>query len=249
MTSYKKFQRIFELDGCVNVDSSVLVMGDCLKTTELLPDSCIDLTLTSPPYNLGNNHHTGSKRHDPYADNLPEADYQSQQIRLLNELWRVTSPQGSVLYNHKNRIRAGVQISPYEWILKSDWIVKQEIVWVNRSQNFDKIRFYPWTERIYWLAKRPETKLSNTINHHDVFDFNEWRPVGTKGPHTRAFPEKMVRDLLMCFPEARTVFDPYMGSGTTGVACVDTGKTFVGIERDPAYFEYACARIQQAVEL
>ena len=43
-----------------------------------------------------------------------------------------------------------------------------------------------------------------------------------------------------------TVFDPYMGSGTTGVACVNMGKKFIGIEREPRYFEIACSRIEAA---
>jgi len=76
----------------------------------------------------------------------------------------VLKNNGSLIYQHKNRISKGIQISPYEWIYKSNFIIKQEIVWINRSQNFDKIRFYPFTERVYWLAKDNKTKLYNKIN-------------------------------------------------------------------------------------
>lgn len=44
-----------------------------------------------------------------------------------------------------------------------------------------------------------------------------------------------------------TIFDPYMGSGTTGVACVRTGRRFIGIEKEPKYFDIACKRIEKAV--
>ena len=47
--------------------------------------------------------------------------------------------------------------------------------------------------------------------------------------------------------DAHTVFDPFMGSGTTGVACVQSRKAFIGIEREPSYFDMACQRIQDAV--
>ena len=47
-------------------------------------------------------------------------------------------------------------------------------------------------------------------------------------------------------PEAQRVLDPFMGSGTTGVACANMGKTFYGIEREPKYFDIACKRIEQA---
>ena len=43
-----------------------------------------------------------------------------------------------------------------------------------------------------------------------------------------------------------TVLDPFMGSGTTGVACVNLGRSFIGIEREPSYFEIACRRIEEA---
>lgn len=134
-----------------------------------IPDGSVDLIITSPPYNLGNTHHTGTKRHKAYDDNLPEKEYQEWQIQVLNECWRVLKDMGSMIYNHKNRIKNGVQITPYEWLLKTKFIIKQELVWFNRSQNFDKIRFYPMTERVYWLAKSPKTKLFNAINHHDLF--------------------------------------------------------------------------------
>jgi modification methylase len=225
-----------------------LINDDCLKVLPTLEESSVDLIITSPPYNLGNNHHTGNKQHKAYNDNLPEAEYQEQQLQFLNECFKVLKETGSLIYNHKNRIRKGIQLSPYEWIFKSNFIVKQEIVWVNRSQNFDKMRFYPFTERLYWLTKKPETKLFNAINHYDVFDWKEWKPEGTKGKHKRAFPIKMVEDILKCFPDAKVVFDPYMGSGTTGVAAKNLNREFIGIELDKTYFDMARERIDNEVE-
>jgi len=228
--------------------SMKLINDDCLKVLPTLEESSVDLIITSPPYNLGNNHHTGNKQHKAYNDNLPEAEYQEQQLQFLNECFKLLKETGSLIYNHKNRIRKGRQLSPYEWIFKSNFVVKQEIVWVNRSQNFDKMRFYPFTERLYWLTKKPETKLFNAINHYDVFDWKEWKPVGTKGNHTRAFPEKMVEDILKCFPNAEVVLDPYMGSGTTGVAAKNLNRDFIGIELDEKYFNIASERINDEME-
>ena len=220
-----------------------LIHGDCLEEMKKIPDGSVDLVLTSPPYNLGNDHHTGNKRHKAYNDNLPEKEYQEWQINILNKCYRILNDKGSLIYNHKNRIKNGVQITPYEWLLKTNFTLKQELVWFNGSQNFDKIRFYPMTERIYWLAKTPKTKLFNAISHHDLFGREDWKAVGTKGQHTRAFPEKMVSDFLLCFPDAQTVLDPFMGSGTTGVACKNLNRNFIGIELDKDYFEIAKKRI------
>jgi site-specific DNA-methyltransferase (adenine-specific) len=221
-----------------------LYCNDCFDAFKKIDDSSVDLIITSPPYNLGNNHHTGNKKHQAYNDNLPEKEYQETQIRLLDECFRVLKDNGSMIYNHKNRIKKGIQISPYEWLFKSKFVIKQELLWVNRSQNFDKIRFYPWTERIYWLTKNPKTKLINTINKHDVFDWNEWKPVGTRGLHTRAFPEKFVADMLLVFPNAKTVLDPYMGSGTTGYVALNDDRNFIGFELNEEYFNIAKNRMQ-----
>jgi modification methylase len=218
--------------------------GDCLEVLKEFPDESIDLVITSPPYNLGNDHHTGSKRHQAYNDDMREREYQEWQIKVLNELHRVLRPEGSLMYNHKNRIKKGRQITPYEWLLKTPFVIKQEIVWFNGSQNFDKIRFYPMTERVYWLAKSPKTKLVNVINHHDVFSRSEWKPVGTKGDHTRAFPVQMAQDLASCFPDAQIILDPFMGSGTTAIAALNLGKQYIGIELKKEYVDLANQRIE-----
>ena len=69
-------------------------------------------------------------------------------------------------------------------------------------------------------------------------------------PADKAHPtQKPLLLMLWCLsfaPAAQTVLDPFAGSATTGVACVQIGKTFTGIEREPKYFDIACRRIEQA---
>lgn len=221
---------------------------DCLEGMSKLPDNSIDLIITSPPYNLGKTHHTGNYRfrsYSDYNDDMPEEVYQQWQIKVLNQCYRILKPNGSMWYNHKNRIREGIQITPYEWILKSKFahLVKQEIVWFNRSQNFDKIRFYPMTERVYWLVKDPKTKMFNAINHHDVFDAKDWPPVGTKGKFKRAFPEKMIDDILSCFEDAEVILDPFMGSGTTAKVAKANNRNYIGFELNEEYCQIAEQRL------
>lgn len=64
--------------------------------------------------------------------------------------------------------------------------------------------------------------------------------------HPTQKPVNLIEWCLSFAPDARTVCDPFMGSGTTGVACANMGKTFYGIEREPKYFDIACKRIEQA---
>jgi len=229
------------------VDINKVYNENCLDTMTRMPDNFIDLTITSPPYNIGLKHHSGNnffKSYDVYLDNLPEEEYQQTQIKILNELYRVTKDTGSLFYNHKNRIKDGLQISPYEWLFKTKWHIKQELIWFNGSPNFDKIRFYPMTERIYWLVKTPSTKLFNHINHHDLFGKDEWNAVGTSQEHKRAFPEKMVSDFLKCFPDSKLVYDPFMGSGTVAKVSILNNRNWIGSEISSEYCNITENRIK-----
>ena len=132
----------------IKLELNRLIHGDCLEILPTMPDKFVDLTITSPPYNIVN-HSTRGFKHNPYKDNLPEEEYQAQQIKVLDELYRITKDTGSLMYNHKNRIIDQLSVTPYRWIEKSKWLVKQEIVWMNHSPNFAKVRFFPFTERVY----------------------------------------------------------------------------------------------------
>lgn len=225
-------------------DKITITNEDNIVLMNKIKSNSICLTITSPPYNLGEKHHTGNKKfkaYNTYIDDLPEEEYQQKQIEFLNELFRITKENGSVMYNHKNRIRNGVQISPYEWLLKTNWIIKQEIVWFNRSQNFDKCRFYPMTERIFWLSKNINTEFFNTINQHDLIKDNA---EGTNKEHKRAFPLSLAERFIMCFPGSNIIFDPYLGSGTTAIAAHNLNKNFIGCELDTEYYEKAVQRIK-----
>jgi len=218
---------------------------DNISTMSKMSNDFLDLTITSPPYNLGQNHHTGNKTfksYDVYSDDLDENIYQKNQISFLNELYRVTKNGGSLIYNHKNRIRNGISISPYEWLLKSKWNIKQEIIWFNGSQNFDKIRFYPMTEKIFWLSKGIKTDFINNINSNDIFND---KAVGTKKYHKRSFPLSLVRKFIICFPNAEIIYDPYIGSGTTAIASLKENRNFIGSEISENYYNYSKKRIKE----
>jgi site-specific DNA-methyltransferase (adenine-specific) len=64
--------------------------------------------------------------------------------------------------------------------------------------------------------------------------------------HIAGKPTPLLEDLVVWVPESGVVLDAFMGSGTTGVACIRTGRRFVGIEIDPAHYATACARIEKA---
>lgn len=67
-----------------------------------------------------------------------------------------------------------------------------------------------------------------------------------KKSHQTEKPVELLEKLLAICPDGGVVLDPFMGSGSTGVAAVNTGRNFIGMELDPGYFETACKRISEA---
>lgn len=66
--------------------------------------------------------------------------------------------------------------------------------------------------------------------------------------HPTQKPVSLMQWCLGFVPDAQTIFDPFMGSGTTGVACARMGRKFIGIEKEPDYFDIACERIRRAYD-
>jgi modification methylase len=210
-----------------------------------IPDKSIDLIITSPPYNMGKKLHTGSNymsTYHKYDDNLPEDEYQQGQIDFLNQCLRILKEDGSLFYNHKPRIRNGISIHPLQWILQSNLILKQEIIWRNGSQNFDKIRYYPMTERVYWLVKNHKTKLFNELGLSDVWDFKNAK---RDKLHKATFPIDLPYSIIKSFKEAKLILDPYMGIGTTAKAVMkcnsedNENREYIGFEIDNTYIDRA----------
>ena len=197
----------------------MIYLEPCEKTMDKFKDESYDTIITSPPYNIGKMH-SNKIQYGTYAGNdMKEKDYQNWQIDILNECCRILEDGGSMFYNHKVRIKKGKAIHPLEWILKSNFILKQEITWdMGKSANCDKIRFFPFSERIYWLVKNPKTKLYNQNKLSDVWRFVPKHKRKDEG-HIAVMPDEIVENILDALPNVKNVYDPFGGSGTTLKVC------------------------------
>lgn len=99
---------------------NTVIHGDCLQVMKQLPDECIDLIITSPPYNIRNSTGNGFKSpasrwlnaalrngYDGYADDMPYEKYIEWQKECVAEMFRLIKPDGAIFYNNKNRIQGG----------------------------------------------------------------------------------------------------------------------------------------------
>ncbi len=216
----------------------VIYCADCLTVLPYL--AFVELVITSPPYNLGNNHHTENTKTQCYPDDMPEPEYQLWQTDVLNMCFNIC--EGDMFYNHQHRFKDGKLIRPCDWIRKSKWEIKQEIVWVRTSPNMDKNRYYPFTERVYRLTQNHS--MSQFYNYLSLTDVWNIGPVGASGEHTRQFPIGIPTNCISSTKD-NIILDPFMGSGTTGVACIRTGRRFIGVEVEEKYCKIAVERLER----
>ena len=104
-----------------------------------------------------------------------------------------------------------------------------------------------------WVKNNATTTFATIELAWTNMDFNAKHfiaPVGCpaheKAGHPTQKPIRLMEWCLGFIPKAKTILDPFAGSGSTGVACVNMGRSFIGIERDPEYFEIMCRRIDEA---
>tara|TARA_B100000965_G_scaffold172968_2_gene144498 strand:+ start:178 stop:951 length:774 start_codon:yes stop_codon:yes gene_type:complete len=222
-----------------------LRIGSCLNLALDLKDNLIDCTVTSPPYNkcgVGGGETFRKVRYADFNDTLPEDEYQEQQIELLDIIHDKTKDGGSLFYNHKVRYLEGDAIAPWKWLTKTKWHIREEIIW-NRGNGLEisGYRFIQSDERIYWLCKgRSHPKMSRrSANWNSVWRF----PAESKNPHPAPFPINLpARCLQAVLHEPGLVFDPYSGSGTTGLAAKLLGHDYIGFDLSDEYHDMARER-------
>lgn len=229
-----------------------LMLGEALNIIRGFPDELIDLTITSPPYNKKERNSGGLVRnvvYDGFKDIYPEKIYQDQQVEILNEIYRITKDEGSLFYNHKIRWERGHMLHPMDWLRRTKWNIRQEIIWDRTiAGNIRGWRFWQVEERIYWLTKpKNNNRIGRELSPEDAKLTSIWRAVPeTKNPHPAPFPLWLpIRIILSILNHAKEalVFDPYVGSGTTPVAAKLLGFKYLGIDISEEYIKMATQRL------
>ena len=116
------------------------------------------------------------------------------------------------------------------------------VTWVKRPVNFD----FSNDPRTYSTTELAWTNWGKS--RHIVHVWDGGKRAGSSDNRSFCHPaQKPVEVMRWCLPDdSESILDPFMGSGTTGVAAVQMGRKFIGIEIDPRYFEIACRRIEDA---
>lgn len=235
------------------IELNQIIVGDCLEIMKEIPDGTIDLVVTSPPYNLKNSTGNGMKDgrggkwknaelvngYVDHDDCMPHNEYVQWQRACLTEMLRIIPKDGAIFYNHKWRVQDGLLQDRHD--ILNGFPVRQIIIWRRKGGiNFNAGYFLPTYEVIYLITK-PDFKLAPKANSFgDVWDIKQ----ESNNPHPAPFPIALINRIISS-TTAKTILDPFMGSGTTAIAALMNNREYLGIELSKEYTEMANKRIKE----
>lgn len=249
--------------------------GDCLDVMRQMDDECVDLTVTSPPYD---NLRT-------YNGNISQWNFKKF-TEIAKELYRITNRGGVVVWivsdKTENGSETGTSFRQALYFKEIGFNLHDTMIW-RKTNPMPKVRtkrYFDVFEYMFVLSKgipktfnpimqkckcggqeynstcknmggeSGRTKKSLKINAEryadNIFDI---AVAQNKTGHPAVFPLKIAQDHIISWSnENDVVFDPFMGSGTTGIACVNNRRNFIGCEICKEYFDISTQRIQSAIE-
>ena len=219
-----------------------LFNGDCLEVLRGLPDNCIDLVVTDPPYILETK--GGGIGKDMKMFDEIEGITSGFNLAILDELERVQKATNIYLFCSKNELPAYLN-----YYLPKGY--KYDLLTWHKTNGAPLCgdSYMPDTEYLLFFKKpgvkiygTPTTKKKYYVTPRNVKDKERYE-------HPTIKPLEIIENLVINSSiRGGCVLDPFMGSGTTGAACKKLGREFVGIEIDPHYFEIAKKRIEETGE-
>lgn len=245
------------------------MQGDCLVLMQEFPDECIDLTITSPPYdNLRK-----------YNGNIAQWNFEKFKD-IAKELYRITTQGGVVVWVVSDKTEkgseTGTSFRQALHFMDCGFNLHDTMIWKkpNAMPQVNKTRYTQCFEYMFIFSKgKPKTfnpiktpckyagKFLKTTNknpesikssHGNVvnkeriaFNVFDYVVAGTNYGHPAIFPEQLAQDHILSWSnEGDTVLDCFMGSGTTGKMAALNNRNFIGIEIDENYFNISKQRLE-----
>jgi site-specific DNA-methyltransferase (adenine-specific) len=207
----------------VTIGNATLYRADCFDVLPTL--SGVGAVVTDPPFGIG-------FKYRSYDDS--PATYHDLMTRLIPELTRVTDNGSCFVWQSPLKAEQWHRYFP-----KGYRIIAACKLYPERSGQ----TCLSWDPVIFWSG-RSLLRDELTRDWH-VSDLRPWDGYEGGNPVPCPRPLEQVRHFCDSV-RAESILDPFLGSGTTGVAAILAGKRFIGIEQDQVYFEYACSRIRKA---
>lgn len=232
-----------------------LMHGDCLELMATIPDGSVDMVLCDLPYGTTRNKWDSVIPFEP----------------LWEQYWRVLKKNGAVVLTGAQPFTSALVMSQpkafkYQWVWEKSQAVGHLNAWNQPMRKHEDICVFYRKQPTYNPQitdkpaenQRPQTKRTKPTDNYGVHGLDVFRcspdksmpasvlkiPNAQKTIHPTQKPVALMEYLIRTYTnEGETVLDNCMGSGTTGVACINTCRNFIGMERDEKYFAIAKERL------
>jgi site-specific DNA-methyltransferase (adenine-specific)/modification methylase len=209
------------------IGDATLYLADCMDVLPTLPK--VDAVITDPPYGIGEAAGKAKTRTGPKS--IGGRGYAVKDYG--NDSWDDKTVPDELIALVRD-------VSDWQIIFGGNYYslppTKCWLVW-------DKVNTGDFADaELAWTNLKKAVRLKRYMWNGMIRENKEPR-----GDHPTQKPIGIMKWCISNLPDGtQTILDPFMGSGTTGVAAVEMGKIFIGIEREPKYFEIACKRIEDA---
>ncbi|MER3398554.1 MAG: SAM-dependent methyltransferase [Chloroflexota bacterium] len=259
--SFPKEQKVLYQENPLPSECVNRIFCKSAESMAELPDSSVHLVVTSPPYNVGKD----------YDQNLTLNQYRAFIRKVMAEVYRVLVPGGRLCLNIANLGRRPY-LPLHAWVITDlldlGFLMRGEIIWDKAASASPSTAWGSWAspanptlrdthEYILVFSKQTFTRAKPavpagrhpTITAEEFLEFTKsvWRfpaEQASRVGHPAPFPVELPYRCIQLYTySGEVVLDPFMGSGTTAIAALRTGRRYVGYEIEPDYVRLAESRI------
>lgn len=221
------------------IEHDYIECGDCLKLMKELPDNSIDLIVTDPPYLMSYKTNYRINKPHKFCTEIAGDDDEELIKNYIAECYRIMKNDTAMyMFCNSNKVDF------FKIELEKYFTIKNMIIWVKNNWTAGDLKCaYGKQYEIMFLVNKGRCEIRGK-RLTDVWEFN--RVAGKSQLHQNEKPIKLIKQCIEKHSdEGDIVFDGFMGSGTTAVACVKTGRHYIGCELDPEYYDIACKRLDE----
>lgn len=213
-----------------------VIQGDCLEVMKQMPDKCVDLVLTDPPYGMAYQSSRRTDKHEKIElDDSIEwfRDFARESFRVLRDDSHIYAFCNDYAISHFR-----------DWLEKAGFTPKRALVWVKNNHTSGDLEGDYGNKTEFCIYAQKGRRLLNGNRDTNVLE--------SKRQNTDLHPTEKPLDLIMKLIQKSSnsneiIFDPFLGSGTTAVAAKQLGRNFIGIELSEKYCEVARNRLTQDI--